>query len=110
MLRMKQVCNVVTHTERGCIRISPRKPKAIEIGYSPARYLIQNHVCTVISIICGREERRRLALDDNYNTGYPYNGCDGHDKLISVPNGDAGSLDERFIWKKMRLGRMECKD
>ena len=42
-------------------------------------------------------------MDDGYKTGYPYNGCDGHDKLISVPNGDAGSLDECFIWEKMAL-------
>ena len=47
-------------------------------------------------------------MDDDYNTGYPYKGCDGHDKLISVPNGDARGLDERFISEKTAwLGRME---
>jgi hypothetical protein len=54
VLSMTQVCNVGTHTERSCRRISLHGPKAVEIGYSPARYLIKNHVRTGRSSVRGR--------------------------------------------------------
>ena len=40
VLRMVQVCDAGSHTERSYRPISPRESKAVEIGYSPARHLI----------------------------------------------------------------------
>jgi hypothetical protein len=38
--------------------------KAVEIGYSPARDLIQNHVGMGFSIVCRMAEGQGLAFDD----------------------------------------------
>jgi hypothetical protein len=40
-----------------------------------------------------------LALNNDQDIDYPYTSRDSHDDLIFVPNGDAGSLDERFAGK-----------
>jgi len=43
----------------------PTWAKVIEIDYSPARHLIQNHVGMRFSIVCRRVEGQGLAGDDN---------------------------------------------
>lgn len=44
-------------------------------------------------------------MNNGYNIDHPYNDRDRLDKLISLPNGNAGSLNERFVWGKMVLAQ-----
>jgi hypothetical protein len=67
----------------------PRLSKPVEIGYLPARYLMQNRVRMRFRKSVGGGEKG-LALDNNCNVGYPHGNCEPHNKLIFVPDGDAG--------------------
>jgi len=68
----------------------PRRSTMLGTIYSPARYLMQYRIC--MSCSTGRERRRGLASAGGYNVGHPYTTCDRHNKLIPVPNGDAGKF------------------
>lgn len=67
----------------------------MELGYSPARHLLltwdfKSHAGS---------GRRDFTLDEECNIDTPYTDCCRHDDLISIPNSNAGNLNERLIWK-----------
>lgn len=47
-----------------------------------------------------QEGRERLAPDSDTNVGQPHSSSDPHNKLLFIPDGSAGGLNQRFGWEE----------